>query len=265
MPDNQGKYSLDELLRAKRQERPSPEFWASFDRELKSKQRLLIQKQLVHETRRKGPSAAYLFRFGAFAATCGAAAFAVYLNLDTAQKDVESEQQLVAKTATPTFTVATARESVKKAPIGLQEFSTLAQSAAPKVVVAPVSTVAQSKSTPQQVATAIETIAQLEETIRGNRVSSEPSAFDLASVQSFFDNEYTLQDDSSNQDIWSFEQAYLLGKYADPLSGTLGTQSNSFPRINGTVDHVSFSQLDEAISTQASRRDRSLEALTVRF
>ena len=83
MSDSRGKYTLEELMRAKRQEQPEPEFWAGFDREFKQKQKLLIQRQLVSETGLKSLFATRLYKVGAFTATCGIAAVAVYLGFQT--------------------------------------------------------------------------------------------------------------------------------------------------------------------------------------
>lgn len=45
-PDQKAKVSLEDLLRLKRAERPSPEFWANFERELRQKQlTALVQKR----------------------------------------------------------------------------------------------------------------------------------------------------------------------------------------------------------------------------
>jgi len=45
MPQRKGKPSLDELFELKRSEKPSPEFWERFDRELSLKQRRLLLEQ----------------------------------------------------------------------------------------------------------------------------------------------------------------------------------------------------------------------------
>ena len=42
-------YTLDQLLRFKRSERPGDAFWGKFDRELHRKQRLLLQEQSIKE------------------------------------------------------------------------------------------------------------------------------------------------------------------------------------------------------------------------
>lgn len=44
-----GSYTIDQLLRFKRSERPNGTFWVKFDRELHRKQRLILQKQSIEE------------------------------------------------------------------------------------------------------------------------------------------------------------------------------------------------------------------------
>ena len=50
MRKRRGYYTLDQLLRLKRSERPSEAFWSVFDRDLHRKQRLLLQEQSVGDS-----------------------------------------------------------------------------------------------------------------------------------------------------------------------------------------------------------------------
>jgi len=70
MLDSRGKYTLDELLKAKRAERPSPEFWSSFENDLRIKQRRLLQKQPVEDL---GQEITLWHRFRNFGLLAGAA------------------------------------------------------------------------------------------------------------------------------------------------------------------------------------------------
>lgn len=274
MPENRSKYTLDELLRAKRSERPEPEFWVRFERELKTKQKLLIQRQLVSESRLKSPLSARLFKVGTFTATCGIAAVAVYLGFQTpvgetgiAQNKAELNQAVIA----PSFTVAVA-ETQQAEPamqeIGLKEFSTLARPSSPRVVVHKNAQVA--KQPTQTQLKAIETLASLEKTIRGNRANSRSSAstYEFVSSSGLFESDLVQLEDQQEElidGLWDFESAYLLGKYADPLTGTL--PSNQTGGSISDIQHVSFSQIDDALSGGQGRRSssRSIDALTVRF
>lgn len=273
MPDSRGKYTLDELLRAKRNERPNPEFWVAFDRELKSKQRLLIQSQLAKETRVKSPFAARIYKFSAVTASFGVAAFAVYLGFQPSTQDAPAVS-VADKEDAPRFEVAVAKPQVRATvsqPTGLREFSTLAQPSSPKVVVRtstqqPV--VAETAKPTRSQLTAMSTLAELESTIRANRASG-PSAtpsYQFVSSASLFDSELTevaSVEDQGHLDTWDLENAYLLGKYADPLTGNLSALGRN-PSLS-EIQNVSFSQLDDAISSQSRRRSRSIDALTVSF
>ncbi|WP_378923973.1 hypothetical protein [Pelagicoccus mobilis] len=255
-------------MRAKRNERPEPEFWVRFERELKTKQKLLIQKQLVSESRLKSPLSARLFKVGTFTATCGIAAVAVYLGIQTPIGDAELAQTEVSAplgaAEEPTFTVAVA-EQPQIQEVGLKEFSTLARPNAPRVVVHQSGLVAQTP-TPTQL-TAIETLASLEKTIRANRASGPTStpAYQFLSSNGLFDTELVSLDEADQEveGVWDFENAYMLGKYADPLTGTLPASHSN--RSVYDIHHVSFSQIDEALTGQVRSSNRSLDALTVRF
>lgn len=275
MPDSRGKYTLDELLKAKRNERPEPEFWLQFNRELKIKQRQLIQSQLAKETRVKSPLASRVYKFGAFTATFGVAAFAVYLGFQPSTQDSSPTQTVSPSVALqeekPIFTVAKTEaptQSEVSQPVGLKEFSTLAQSSSPRVSVrtAPVQ-VAKSTPTPAQL-TALETLAELESTIRGNRANGPVPVADqhFESYAGMFDQDFAeivVSDEELASNTWDIENAYLLGKYADPITGTLSSGQNT--TSISEIQSVSFSQLDDAISSQSRRSSRSLDALTVKF
>ena len=111
---------------------------------------------------------------------------------------------------------------------------------------------------------AIKTLAALEETIRAKR-ASDPSptpSYQFVSSNGLFETDLSELEDPTAEQTWDFEDAYLLGKYADPLTGTL---NSSRPQSIDEIQHVSFSQLDEALSSQGSRRSRSIDALTLKF
>jgi len=202
---------------------------------------------------------------------CGLAAVAVYLGFQSPIGTSDSVETSISQTKTnvvPTFSVADASPTVAQSEprqVGLKEFSTLARPSAPRVVVYEQPEV-MSAPTPTQLA-AIETIASLEETIRAKRARgpAPTPAYQFVSSNGLFETEL-VNTDSQNDEIegiWDLEKAYLLGKYADPLTGTLpSSQSNS--SIND-VQHVNFSQIDAALSNQSRRSERAIDSLTVRF
>lgn len=70
MRDSRGKYTLDELLKMKRAEKPSPDFWNQFENDLRLKQRRLLQQQPVEDL---GSEVSGWQRFRNFGLLCGAA------------------------------------------------------------------------------------------------------------------------------------------------------------------------------------------------
>lgn len=270
MSDNRGEFTLEELLRAKRRERPSPEFWTRFERELKSKQRLLIQKELARETRLKSPGAR-LFKVGAYSAAWGAAAVALYLGFNTpvgeGEGAVAQSEAPPAASAKPTFEVASVQESnaSRETSTGLQEFATLAQPSRPRVIVEQSPAAMAAAPTPSQIS-ALETIAALEETIRSKRATQQNASprYQFVSSTGLFESEAVPTEEANLDGIWDFETAYLLGKYADPFTGTLETMQHNNQSLS-EIQSVNFSQIESALSNQGSRRSKTFDAVSVRF
>jgi len=69
--NSRGNYSLDELLKVKRAEKPSPDFWNEFENDLRIRQRRLLQQQPVEDL---GSEVSGWQRFRHFGLLCGAAA-----------------------------------------------------------------------------------------------------------------------------------------------------------------------------------------------
>ena len=70
MRNSRGNYTLDDLLKVKRTERPSPGFWNRFENNLRIKQRRLLQAQPVEDL---GAGVSGWPRFRNFGLLCGAA------------------------------------------------------------------------------------------------------------------------------------------------------------------------------------------------
>ena len=80
MPKSGGKISLEDLLKAKRMEKPSDTFWAQFERELQRKERRLLQKQPVEDCEMEVDSWSRLKRISAVVcATVSSGAFGLIL------------------------------------------------------------------------------------------------------------------------------------------------------------------------------------------
>lgn len=264
MPDQKGKYSLDELLRAKRDEKPDSAFWVEFDRELKAKQRKLVQRQIVADDSHKSPFAIRFYRIAAFGSAAGFAAFAVYFGLQSgSHNDAVAENPLPAVQAEkPTFTVAVTESAPAPAAAeGLKEFAAVAETPRPRIVVEHVN--------PAPVPTASAVAAAS----APRAAKSHPSA-DLKGMNLEFLNATGLFDDptlastteTESQDLNSlpsFEQSYALGKYADPLNGRYSRQATS--GTAGQPQAVSFAEIDDFLSNQGNRGVRSLDSVTLRF
>lgn len=254
MSDFREKFTLDQLLKAKRQEKPDSTFWNGFDRELKSKQRLLIQSQLVKETRRSSASPRRIYLFGSLT-TVSFAAFAVFIGLRTPSDEILPTLQGELATAQPSFTVATTQA-------GLREFSTLAHTSAPRMIVRSSMLTAQS----------VPVIASVQEQSATSTLASlEDFNFDFVDAVGLFDVP-GMEMASQAETVASmsrYEQAFALGKYADPLDNDF-TQSfdpvhSAQPTTSGRLQNASFSELDRMLSRQGQRSNKSLDALSVKF
>lgn len=259
MSDFREKFTLDQLLKAKRQEKPDSTFWNGFDRELKSKQRLLIQSQLVKETRRSSASPRRIYLFGSLT-TVSFAAFAVFIGLRTPSDEILPALQGELATAQPSFTVATTQAQSA----GLREFSTLAHISAPRMIVRSSELTAQSVAVP--------VIASVQAQNGTSTLASiEDFNFDFVDTVGLFDIP-GMEMASQAETVASmsrYEQAFALGKYADPLDNDF-TRSfdpvhSAQPTTSGRLQNASFSELDRMFSRQGRRSNRSLDALSVKF
>jgi len=120
MPNNNGKFTLEQLLAAKRQEKPSPQFWEDFQRDLRLKERKLLQSQQTIDDCEL--ESAFWPRFRKYiavactAASCGTFGFLILQTNNPSQMIAPTTvKQGIAKTApitpkakTPQFTVAAA-------------------------------------------------------------------------------------------------------------------------------------------------------------
>lgn len=259
MSDFREKFTLDELLKAKRLEKPDSAFWNGFDRELKSKQRLLIQSQLVKETRHSSASPRRIYLFGSLT-TVSFAAFAVFIGLRTSTTENGPVFKNELATAQPTFTVANAQNQ----PAGLREFSTLAQISAPRMIVR--------TSVPARQSIAVPVIASVQESGRTSSLTSVSDFnFDFIDTIGLFDipgMEMASQAEAVAS-MSRYEQAFALGKYANPLDNdftrSFDPVSSAQPTTSGRLQNASFSELDSMLSRQGRRSNRSLDALSVSF
>ena len=255
-----GKFSLEEILKAQRQNKPGPEFWTSFEREFKSRQKRLIQKQIVEESRLKSPFALRLYRVGSGVAAVGFAAFAVVIALRSPETTDSAAQAQGNTTELPSFLVsqpiATKALSTET---GLQEFAAVTRSSRPRLVVEALPVARPETAQPGSVAVSNPAVVE-------RRPLRAYASHNIASVPQFgsFDSS-SVDDVDSMAHVSSFEQTYLLGKYADPLNDSFGRSRP--PTIeSGRLANPNMTELDEVLSSRSgSRGQRGLDALTLRF
>ncbi len=276
MPDNRGKYTLDELLRAKREEKPDDAFWSAFDRNLKAKQRKLVQRRIVADDGSKSMFGARLYRFAAFGSAASFAAIALYVTVGTDSNGVAPQSTphptAIAPAPVPTFSVA---ESKAVAPVqksvGLQEFATVAHSPKPRIVIErvnPAASVAVAAAAADSgPAASVETAAARPANYAAN-LDFNGLNLEFLNATGLFDDPITTVSEPDAHDIAgipSFEQSYALGKYADPLGGTLRSSSNRYPG-SVPVQAASFGEIDAFLSSQGDRGgSKSLDSVTLRF
>ena len=270
MPENRGKISLEELLRSKRDERPNDAFWTRFDRELKAKQRRLLQRQIVDHEHLRSPFAKRFNKFVVASGSLGFAACAIVLSLRFAPEDSNgpsnsSPTSVERSPAAPSFTMA-APDSADGQPAApaLREFSTLSSGPKPRIVVevlnpsaTPTRSVASAEPTPVRAsAAALRSIGEYQAEFAANL-----SQFNTATLEAEAET-------SIDESMSGFQQVYYLGKYADPLGGdftanfkAVGNPRNEF----GRAETRSLTDLDDFMSSQGNRGDATLDKLTLRF
>jgi hypothetical protein len=257
MRNSRGKFTLDQLLEAKRAEKPSLDFWGEFNNELRIKQRRLLQQQPIETL---GLETAFWERFRkigalcAAAASCGAVGFVVMQSIGPAAISttayVEEPIQTRASIAQPSFVVE------QSAP---QMVATITPTISEFVEVAAIQPRIDQSLPVEQAPKALAVLAS-------NRDLVTPTAntkgFTLAMHRSFDE----MNIDASIQ--FNAEEKLtttLMEKYIHPLSdrGIKYTQyvSNRADPLN----RVSAMALKADLFNVGSRKDVKLNTLSLRF
>ena len=281
MPENRGKYSIEELLRAKRDERPDEAFWSRFDRELKDKQRRLLQRQIGERVDLRSPFAKRIYKFTAVGSSLGFAAIAVTIGFrtlsnehapslaDLPETEMAAQPKEVASSA-PVFTVSQpVVKRVEPTAPALQEFSTLAQAPRPRIVVEVLNPdISDSKA---KNLAAAEPARRPATRPAANAVRMGEFSAEFTSSLGLFQDAPAIEDELNeplSQRLSNLEQSYYLGKYADPLGGDFTAAydtARSAVKVSRPGEARSFSDLDERLSSQGNRSSKSLDSLTLRF
>lgn len=268
MPENGSKLTLEELLAAKRAERPSEAFWIRFDKELDYKRRRLLQSQIVDESAFKTLVGRRVSRYAAVSCTLGCSAFAVVvaLNLSIFEPSAKPAAPIAEKQSSPVAVAA--MEDVSIRDVGLREFSTLAAAHQPRLIVAQV-------RRPEAIAVALETRAVSENAPRSTGAVSSAIARatatpEIASYASDWFNPLAIdaaREPAANAIIGEgFDEKIALGKYANPLRAYGGSDRMRHTPVL-TSQRDSSAAIDEFLNSRgsSSSTERSLDALTLRF
>lgn len=246
---------MDQLLEAKRSEKPTPRFWDSFDDELRIKQRLLLQQQTVDDPSLESNLWLRFRKLGSLClatASCGAIGFLAMQSLPHRASDVALSEP----SSGPTPSLSLIEEA---------EFQ-VAKNAATKIeietkteteffeIAAPETTVLARAMNPEQG----ETLAGAAEK------TGEPTieGFTLA-LETPFDS---LQiDDSLGGDVKQMLTKRLMERYLHPLSdqghrydGYLASASDPLNRISTVAIKTNFLDLD-------APKELRLNTLSLRF
>lgn len=254
MRDSRGTYALDELLKLKRAEKPSPEFWNKFENGLRIKQRRLLQRQPVENL---GDEITIWHRFRNFSLLCGAATSCGVVGF------------VVMKMLSPDFVDTSAEEPspVPAQEIAAVEASTLA------------SPVEKSFEQPAyfEVARADVVVPNL---AVNSEIADEPSqAIELASNRSApastLSSSYVLEIDSPFQTINIDETiafnadenitSKLMEKYVHPLSDRGWKYTQLVSNQADPLNRVTAMALDSKLFSSDSRSEIKWNALTLRF
>lgn len=268
MPENGPKLTLEELLAAKRAERPSEAFWIRFDRELDYKRRRLLQKQIVDESAFKTLVGRRVSRYAAVACTVGCSAFAVVVALNFSAFDPAAQPAapMASESSAPAAVAAVA------APIkenGLREFAALAEPYQPRLIVErevraePVAVAARRAPAP-----AAPRLAQQARPEAIRAFVEAQANLQLASYESDWFNPLAI-DAAREPEVNSiigpdFDEELAMGKYADPVRGY--SDSARRARLSASQQE-SIDAMEEFLRSRgsSSSTQQSLDALTLRF
>ena len=251
MRKRRGSYTLDQLLRFKRSERPGDAFWGTFDRELHRKQRLLLQEQSVEEIDLDAAPWSRMRKL-ATALTAITACWAVGFVALNLEKAPESDG------ATTTDTLAILTNS--SASVSQLEIATA---------------VSESDDSPfLEVSTPVEMIEQ--------GIASKPvlanaraKSSDTSSRGHFVQASYTLELDTLMEPV-NFEDAIafsadesitrtILEKYTHPLSDRGWKYDQYLANRSDPLNRISAAAFDLDVFDRETRRDRKLNKLTLKF
>lgn len=248
-------YNLDALLRAKRAEKPAKAFWAQFDRELRTKQRRLLQKEPVEDL---GSEVAPWRRLRAFAALCAASASCGVVGFVVMQF---AGARLVETSSPPVHEVALTKALTDSNPAVESEASTHSPEPAffEVVVDLPEPSHIKVEQTPSQPSSSQQLASASSLTERslpdlGGFTLEMGTPFESMNIEeaiAFYAEEKTVPDP--------------MEKYTHPLSDRGWSFTQYIANQKDPLNRVSAMALENKLFSRSSRSDKKLNALTLKF
>ena len=250
MQKRRGSYTIDQLLRFKRSERPSDAFWGEFDRELYLKQRLLLQGQSNEE-----------------------------IDLDAApwtrMRKLATALTAIAACWVVGFVALKLEEVPDSSKAAISDVLAAALNSDTRVSQPDLATVVPDKDASPflEVSNPVELIEQeiYSEPILATAVMEDSPA---PSRRYFVQASYTLDFDSIMEPI-GFEDAIafdadesvtrILEKYTHPLSDRGWKYDQYLANRSDPLNRISAAAFDLDVFERETRRDRKLNKLTLKF
>ena len=255
------KFTIEELMQLKRGERPSPEFWDTFERELHIKQRKLLQQQPVDESTFENEFWRRFKRITAICTatvSCGAFGFIVVNTLSTTAKTPQPQPEGAVASSVSTKSAAAYEAPRFEVAVNESSFHNEAQQTA-KAELAPA---ALSVPTPKAVSVAATNTLSPE--VIAAAIDEEVPLLDLAKFRTefeTFDPEKAVASLSASKP----ETAAIVERYVHPLD-EIGHQSGRALKASySTIERISNYARNVDFFDRGGSSDMTLDAVSLKF
>ncbi len=249
MRNSRGNYTLDDLLKVKRAEKPSPGFWNRFENNLRIKQRRLLQAQPVEDL---GAGVSGWPRFRNFGLLCGAATSCGVVGF------------LVMQLLSPAYVADSVKEPLPFQEIMVAEMESPANLIEPETDESVFFEVARAEVAVTNIPENTDTPIQTTTLASAKSIPSSPlqDAYVLEIETPFqsidFDDTIAF---NADENITS----RLMEKYIHPLSDRGWKFTQFVSNQSDPLNRVSAMASDSALFQSNSRSDVRWNALTLRF
>ena len=249
MRNSRGNYTLDDLLKVKRAEKPSPGFWNRFENNLRIKQRRLLQAQPVEDL---GAGVSGWPRFRNFGLICGAATSCGVVGF------------LVMQLLSPAYVADSVKEPLPFQEIMVAEMESPANLIEPETDESVFFEVARAEVAVSNIPENTDTPIQTTALASAKSIPSSPiqDAYVLEIETPFqsidFDDTIAF---NADENITS----RLMEKYIHPLSDRGWKFTQFVSNQSDPLNRVSAMASDSALFQSNSRSDVRWNALTLRF